>query len=146
MIGVGDRRRTVGMTISEPLSLPATSIAPVYERFLAAVVNRDFVGLGATLRDDVRLRALVPPGPFALAGPPAVVAQFEQWFGGGRSFEVLSHSADVVGTRVHARWTVRRTPDAPDASPLTAEQHAFLTADDRVRSIDLLCSGWQDAR
>lgn len=63
MIGVGDRRRTVGMTISEPLSLPATSIAPVYEHFLAAIVNRDFVGLGATLRDDVRLRALVPPGP-----------------------------------------------------------------------------------
>ena len=96
--------------------------------------------------DRVNAERLVPPGPFALAGPPAVVAQFEQWFGGGRSFEVLSHSAGVVGTRVHARWTVRRTPDAPDASPLTAEQHAFLTADDRVRSIDLLCSGWQDAR
>lgn len=121
-----------------------TSAEAVVDRFVGAILARDFAALGSTLRPDVRLRALVPPGPFELSGTPAVVAQFDHWFGGGRRFEVIGRSADVVGTRVHASWTVRRTADSPDAVPLTAVQHAYVTVDDAVASIDLLCSGWQE--
>lgn len=135
------------MTISESLSVPSTSSdVPAYDRMTSAIVTRDFAALGATLSPDVRLRALVPPGPFELSGTAAVVAQFEHWFGGGRTFEVLGHSTDVIGSRVHPRWTIRRTPDSPDAGPLVAEQHAYVNLGATVEVIDLLCGGWQDAR
>ncbi|GAB20787.1 hypothetical protein GOEFS_132_00180 [Gordonia effusa NBRC 100432] len=130
------------MTTSTTLRPSTTADLP--DRFVSAVTTRDFAALGSILKADIRFRALVPPGPFELTGAPAVVAQFEQWFGGGRRFDVLGHSTGMVGTRVHAHWTVRRTPDSPDAAPLTAEQHAYLTVDDAITSIDLVCSGWQE--
>jgi hypothetical protein len=118
----------------------------VSDRFLTAVVTRDYSTLNATLSPDVRLRALVPPGPFELTGAAAVTAQFEQWFAGGRRFRVIGHSATDIGLRVHAQWTIQRTPDSPTADPLLAEQHAFLTVGEAVEKIDLVCSGWQEVQ
>lgn len=136
---------TISSTLSSPSGTETICAETICDRFTTAVTSRDFAALGATLSPGVRFHALVPPGPFELTGPSAVVAQFEHWFGGGRAFEILGHSTDLIGGRVHARWTIRRTPDSPDSVPLTAEQHAFLTVDETITAIDLLCSGWQEA-
>lgn len=107
--------------------------------FLAALSRRDFGAMGACLAPDVRLRALVPPGPFEAQGRAEVLARLERWFGGPDRFELLATSADAVGPRVHLCWRVRTT--GTDSSRLV-EQHAFVTAGERIESMDLLCSGW----
>jgi len=147
MFGSRRARRTIDMNTSTPLPAheDATDQA-VSDRFTTAIITRDYAALNATLSPEVRLRALVLPGPFELTGPAAVTAQFEQWFAGGRSFHVIGHSTAEVGSRVHAEWTIARSPDSPSAAPLTAQQHAFLTVGgDGVETIDLVCSGWQEA-
>jgi hypothetical protein len=107
--------------------------------FMAALSRRDLGAMGACLAPDVRFRALVPPGPFEAQGRAEVLARLERWFGGTDRFELLAASADAIGPRMHLSWRVRMT--GADSSRLV-EQHAFVTAGERIESMDLLCSGW----
>jgi hypothetical protein len=116
---------------------------PAAGRFLDALVRRDFVALAGCLQPDVRLRALVPHGPFEENGPADVVERFRRWFGGDDAFEVVDASIGQVGPRLSLRWRVRmRVTDEP-AVTRVVEQHAFAVAGERVASLDLLCSGFQ---
>ena len=116
---------------------------PVAGLFVDALARRDFTAMAACLSPHVRLRALVPPGPFEAAGVDAAMARFEAWFGGPDSFDVVDAAIGQVQSKVYLRWLVRmRSVTAPDTTRL-AEQHVFATVGDRIESLDLLCSGFQ---
>ncbi|TSD99772.1 nuclear transport factor 2 family protein [Skermania sp. ID1734] len=112
-------------------------------QLLDALTARDFTALHQSLADDVRLRALVPPGPFEVSGAEAVTGQFRTWFGGDDSFELVATSLGRVGDRLYLRWQVRMQPTGDTAAARIAEQHVFATVSDRIDSLDLVCSGWQ---
>jgi hypothetical protein len=112
-------------------------------QFLDALTRRDFAGLESCMDPAVRFRALVPPGPFELDGAAETVARLHRWFGEHDVFEVLDASIGQIGTRSYLHWRVRRGRAHDPSSFEVVEQHVFVTATDRVESIDLLCSGFQ---
>ncbi|MFD6391744.1 nuclear transport factor 2 family protein [Nocardia sp. NPDC060259] len=120
--------------------------SPVADLFLAALIRRDFAAMAACLAPEVRLRALIPPGPFDAVGQGPAVDRFRGWFGGPDDFTVLDAGGDRVGGKPALHWLVRMQPvHAPGAARI-AEQRVFLTTEqDRITTIDLLCSGWQSA-
>ncbi|GEM35342.1 hypothetical protein NN3_63490 [Nocardia neocaledoniensis NBRC 108232] len=119
---------------------------PVAERFLDALTHRDFPAMTACLAPEVRLRGLIPPGPFDAVGPGAVIDRFHGWFGGLDTFAVLDSGRDRRGGKLAAHWLVRMCPEHGLGPARIAEQRVFLTADDDlITGIDLLCSGWQPA-
>ena len=115
---------------------------PVAGILLDALTRRDFAGMGACFDDQVAFRALLPRGPIELDNAADVVARFTTWFGGEDTFEVLDASVGQIGSRLYARWKVRMTPvGAPEAARV-AEQHVYTRGEDRITSLDLLCSGF----
>ena len=117
---------------------------PAAGLFLEALASRDFVALASCLHPELRFRALVPPGPFETTGAELALTRFRTWFAGDDAFEVVDASIGQVGTRIYLRWRVRmRSAAAPGAVRLV-EQHAFASAGDRIETLDLLCSGFQE--
>ena len=119
------------------------TVWPAAASLLDAISRRDFPALLGCLDPDVQLRALVPPGPLAVDGAEAVVATFVRWFGGDDAFEVVDAALGQIGGRMYARWRVRLWATDEPAQGRVAEQHVFTSGDDRIRAIDLLCSGFQ---
>jgi hypothetical protein len=110
--------------------------------FLDALGGRDFAALRDCLSPDVRMRALVPPGPFEEHGADAATARFVRWFGGDERFELLDAAVGNLGARLYLRWRLRLTDPATGAARVV-EQHAFVDVTERIDRIDLLCSGFQ---
>ncbi|MFE7722446.1 nuclear transport factor 2 family protein [Nocardia rhizosphaerihabitans] len=132
------------MTTSTLPQQPTES--PVADLFLAALTRRDFAALTACLAPEVRLRGLIPPGPFDAVGPGPAVDRFRGWFGGPDDFTVLDAGSDHVGGKLALHWLVRMQPVHAPGAARVAEQRVFLTIEqDRITTIDLLCSGWQPA-
>jgi hypothetical protein len=127
-------------TVTSPESVPPDNLEwAVAGMFLDARTRRDFTALRACLDSEVRLQALAPRGPFELCGADETVGHFAHWSGECDVLEVLDAAIGQVGTRMYLRWRVQqRTPGSCAAELI--EQHAFVTADDRIRSLDLLCS------
>ena len=120
-----------------------TSAWPVAGLLLAALNGRDFDAMKSLLAEDIRFRALIPPGPFELDTADATAARFSTWFGGEDDFELVDASLGQIGARIYARWRIRMSPAGrPDRSRI-AEQHVFATGTDRITALDLLCSGFQ---
>ena len=116
---------------------------PAAGRFLEALALRDFAALASCLHPDLRFRALVPPGPFETAGAEQALSRFRTWFAGDDAFEVVDASIGQVGSRIYLRWRVRMRSASDPGSVRLVEQHAFASAGDRIESLDLLCSGFQ---
>lgn len=108
---------------------------------LDAFARRDYAALAACLDDDVVFRGLIPPGPFTVTGPADTADRFQKWFGGPSNFEIVDASIGQLGNRLYFRWRVRVSDEGTQAR--VAEQHLYATADDRIQSLDLLCSGFQ---
>ena len=124
-------------------SLPTRPHAwPVAGLLLDALTRRDFDALQACLDEGVRFRALVPPGPFQLDGAADTAARFGAWFGGDDHFEVADAAVGQLGARMYARWRVRMWPSGRPDQARVAEQHVFTTGNDRILTLDLLCSGF----
>ena len=51
------------------------------DTLVAALTERDFDRLAGTLAPDVRMRALIPPGPVDISGAQPAAARFALWFG-----------------------------------------------------------------
>ena len=124
----------VALRNSDGTALPAAA------QLLDALSRRDFDALARALAPSVAFRALVPRGPFELAGSAAVAAQFEKWFGGPDAFEIVDASIGPVGVKTYLRWRVRLR--ATDGAARVAEQHVFATGSAVLESINLLCSGF----
>ena len=67
---------------------------------VAALTERDFGRLAGTLAPDVRMRALIPPGPVELSGAEPAAARFASWFGESDGFELVHAGSDEVGDRM----------------------------------------------
>ncbi|MFJ2836429.1 nuclear transport factor 2 family protein [Nocardia sp. NPDC087230] len=125
---------------------PKSTESPVADAFLAALIRRDFTAMTACLAPEVRLHGLIPPGPFDALGPAATIDRFRGWFGGPDDFAVVDAGHERRGDKLALHWLVRMRPTHDPGAARIAEQRAFLTtAQDRITTIDLLCSGWQPA-
>jgi TusA-related sulfurtransferase len=132
------------MSTSQTTGTDPTLTRPrdVAAAFLHALTARDFTAAHAVLAPDVHLRMLVPPGFMTDEGADAVIGWFRSWFAEADPFEVENSSAEEVGGRAAVIYRLRlRRASGWDL----IEQHLMLdiSADGRVESIDLLCSGFR---
>jgi hypothetical protein len=113
--------------------------------FLEALANRDYELMASTLGPDIKLRALLPPGPMDWEGASPVVDVFSSWFGTADDFEVVDATVGEVGGRLHLSWRlrVRPAPFGIGDGWHVIEQHAFMDAGDTIEYVDLLCSGFR---
>jgi hypothetical protein len=118
------------------------SVAHPASGFAGALAAGDFDGLTAMLATDVRMRALIPPGPVELSGAADAGAKFASWFGGSTNLELIRTGSDEVGDRLHVFYRLR-VSRAGDPTSIV-EQHLFCALDeDRISAIDLVCSGFR---
>lgn len=112
--------------------------------FLEGLGARDFGRLAASLAPDVRMRALLPPGPMEWAGSEAVAECFRSWFGEASEFELIDATVGEVGGRLHLSWRlrVRPAPFGIGDGWHVIEQQAYADAGAAIDSLDLLCSGF----
>jgi len=118
-----------------------TSLPPILGSFVERLAARDFVGLAACLDPDVRLRAIIPPGPEEHHGRAAVVGRFGDWFADAVGYELVEHRIEPFADRWLA--TYRIALDEGDG-PRRVEQHLFCDLGaELIERIDLLCSGFR---
>src|SRR5262245_51893631 len=116
----------------------------VGEAVLTELAARDFDGLRRRLAADVRLRLLAPRGPQAEAGAADTIARFVGWFGGALALDLESSHVDTLADRLLLTYRFRLR-DADGSRRL--EQHLVcgLDAEQRLATIDLLCTGFHSA-
>lgn len=109
---------------------------------VAALVERDFDRLAGTLAPDVRMRALIPPGPVELTGAEPAAGRFASWFGESNGLELVRSGSDEIGDRLHVFYRLRvKRPGDPWK---LIEQHLFCALEEsRITALDLVCSGFR---
>ena len=112
--------------------------------FLEGLGARDFDRLAVSLASDVRMRALLPPGPMEWAGSDDVAETFRSWFGDASDFELIDATVGEVGGRLHLSWRlrVRPAPFGMGEGWHVIEQQAYADAGTAIDALDLLCSGF----
>ena len=112
--------------------------------FLEGLGSRDFSRLAASLAPDVRMRALLPPGPMECDGSDDVAETLRSWFGDADDFELIDATVGEVGGRLHLSWRlrVRPAPFGMGAGWHVIEQQAYADATAAIETLDLLCSGF----
>lgn len=119
-----------------------SSASDLGKGFVTALAERDFLRLAETLTADVRMRALIPPGPIEISGAEAAAAKFSSWFGDAEEFELVRSGRDDVADRLHVFYRLR-VKKAGDVTKIV-EQHLLCTLDDdRISAFDLVCSGFR---
>ena len=119
-----------------------SSATDLGDALVAALAERDFDRLAGTLAPDVRMRALIPPGPIDLLGANPAAARFATWFGESDGLELVHSGSDEVGDRLHVFYRLRvKRPGDPWK---VIEQHLFCALDEgRITALDLVCSGFR---
>jgi hypothetical protein len=108
-----------------------------------ALTQRDFAQLAGALTSDVRMRALIPPGPVEVSGAEATAAKFSSWFGDAEEFELVRSGSETVADRVHVFYRLRVKKPGDDIRKIV-EQHLVCTFDDdRIAALDLVCTGFR---
>lgn len=111
-------------------------------RLIEALAERDFARLGGTLADDVRMRALIPPGPLELTGRDAAAGRFSSWFGSADELELVGSASDTVADRVHVTYRLR--VKRPTDGWRLVEQHLVCTIEaGHITALDLICTGFR---
>ena len=112
------------------------------DALVTALAQRDFARLADTLTADVRMRALIPPGPIELSGAENAAAKFSSWFGDAEEFELVRSGSDTVADRLHVFYRLR-VKKPGDLSKIV-EQHLLCAVDDhRISALDLVCTGFR---
>ena len=118
------------------------SATEIGNSLVSALAERDFDRLSGTLTSNVRMRALIPPGPIDVSGAKPAAARFATWFGDSEALELVRSGSEEIGDRLHVfyRLRVKRRGD-----PWTViEQHLICSSDDgRTAALDLVCSGFR---
>ena len=115
------------------------------DALVTALAQRDFARLADTLTADVRMRALIPPGPIELSGAENAAAKFSSWFGDAEEFELVRSGSDTVADRLHVFYRLR-VKKPGDLSKIV-EQHLLCTVDDhRISALDLVCTGFRSEK
>ena len=112
---------------------------------IAALAVRDFPRLARVLTPDVRMRALLPPGPIEISGAEAAAAKFSSWFGNAEAFELIRSGSDTVADRQHVFYRLR--VKKPGDVPKLVEQHLLCALEgDRISTLDLVCTGFRPVK
>jgi hypothetical protein len=124
------------------MSTQRSSASDLGTGLITALAQRDFPQLANTLTPDVRMRALIPPGPVEVLGPEAVAAKFSSWFADTEEFELIRSGSDGVADRLHIFYRLR--VKKPGDLRKIIEQHLLCAVDDdRISALDLVCSGFR---
>jgi hypothetical protein len=124
------------------MSTQRSSATDLGSGLVAALAQRDFPRLADTLAPDVRMRALLPPGPVEVSGAEAAAAKFSSWFGDAEEFELIRSGHDTVADRVHVFYRLR--VKKPGDVRKIVEQHLLCAFDDEgINAIDLVCTGFR---
>ena len=109
---------------------------------ITALAERDFPRLADTLTPDVRMRALIPPGPLEISGAEAAAAKFASWFADAEELELIRSGSDTVADRLHVFYRLR--VKKPGDLRKIVEQHLLCAFDDdRITALDLVCTGFR---
>jgi hypothetical protein len=109
---------------------------------VTALAQRDFPRLADVLAPDVRMRALLPPGPIELSGADAAAAKFSAWFADAEEFELVRSGSDAIADRVHVFYRLR--VKKPGDVRKIVEQHLLCAFDgEGISAIDLVCTGFR---
>ena len=107
-----------------------------------ALAERDWTRLAGLLAPDVRMRALIPPGPVESSGAEPAAARFAGWFGDCRELHLVRSGSEEVGDRLHVFYRLR--VQRPGDAWKLIEQHLFCAVDEgRITALDLVCSGFR---
>lgn len=111
--------------------------------FLDTLRRRDFVGLRAMLDDSVWCRAMLVREVVEHHSADDVIAMFTEWYGTPSAVEMVEADQHAIMGREFVRYRMRlRPPWRPDQWHLV-EQSGYLTVSaDRIRRIDLACTGF----
>jgi hypothetical protein len=114
------------------------------DMLVESLAEQDFDRLASTLSTNVRMRALIPPGPVELTGAEQAAARFASWFGRTNELELIRSGSEDVGDRLHVFYRLRvKRPGDPWK---IVEQHLFCALENGdVAALDLLCSGFRPA-
>jgi hypothetical protein len=124
------------------MSTQRSSATDLARGLVSALARRDFRRLADTLTPDVRMRALIPPGPIELSGADAATAKFSAWFADAEEFELVRSGSDAVADRVHVFYRLR--VKKPGDVRKIVEQHLLCAFDDEgINAIDLVCTGFR---
>jgi hypothetical protein len=124
------------------MSTQLSSATDLGAGLVTALAERDFARLAETLTPDVRMRALIPPGPLELSGADAAAAKFSSWFGNAEEFELIRSGTDTVADRLHVFYRLR--VKKPGDVRKIVEQHLLCAFDGQgISSIDLVCTGFR---
>ena len=124
------------------MSTQQSSASDLGTGLITALAQRDFPRLAKTLTPDVRLRALIPPGPVEVSGAEAAAAKFSSWFADAEEFELIRSGTDTVADRLHVFYRLR--VKKPGDFRKIVEQHLLCAYDDeRITALDLVCSGFR---
>jgi hypothetical protein len=124
------------------MSTQRSSASELGRGLITALAQRDFPRLANTLTPDVRMRALIPPGPVEVSGAEAVAAKFSSWFADAEELALIRSGSDTVADRLHVFYRLR-VKKAGDLTKIV-EQHLLCAFDDhRISALDLVCSGFR---
>jgi len=114
----------------------------VGERFVDALLAKDWPRLETVLDPEVDMRALTPGQPWEATGTTALVEEvFSHWFGPTDDiYEVLDVATDRIADRHRVIYRFRvRTPDGDHLCEQTAY---YDEVDGRITKLRILCSGF----
>jgi hypothetical protein len=124
------------------MATPRSSATDLGATLVAALAGRDFERLAETLASDVRMRALIPPGPIEVWGAEVAAAKFSLWFGESEGLELVQSGSDELSDRLHVFYRLR--VKRPGDNWKVIEQHLFCALDDgHITALDLVCSGFR---
>jgi hypothetical protein len=124
------------------MSTQLSSATDLGAGLVTALAERNFARLAETLTPDVRMRALIPPGPLELSGADAAAAKFSSWFGNAEEFELIRSGTDTVADRLHVFYRLR--VKKPGDVRKIVEQHLLCAFDgEGISAIDLVCTGFR---
>jgi SnoaL-like protein len=124
------------------MSTQRFSASDLGKGFVAALAQRDFPRLANTLSPNVRMRALIPPGPIEVSGAEAAAAKFASWFADAEELELIRSGSETVADCLHVFYRLR--VEKPGDPRKIVEQHLLCAFDDhRIAALDLVCSGFR---
>lgn len=124
------------------MTMRRSSATDLGDTLVAAVAERDFDKLAGTLAPDVRMRALIPPGPLELSGASPAAARFATWFGDSDALELVRSGSDEIADRLHVFYRLRVKRRGHPWEVI--EQHLVCAVEDgHITTLDLVCSGFR---
>jgi hypothetical protein len=131
----------VASVAGEPVVIPRPESVRIFFDSLAA---QDFPRLATAFSNDVHLRALLPGEFREWDGAERVTATFRRWFGTTDEYELVDATVDAANSRLHLRWRAHLRAERLGEGWFVLEQEAYIDtdADDRIRHLSLLCSGY----